>query len=500
MELRFQPTNLRANDDGTMKVEGYVNKTEQLSNVLGASKRFREKIAKGAFQRAIQNSQRDIDFLAEHKEKLILASTRNQSLKLVEDEQDLFMSANIAATSWGADYYELINSGLLRNMSFGFRTIKDSWKQIDSSLYERTIDELELFEISVVKDPAYSQSTISARGINLVNEVTIPSDETMEKKIRNKEETNEMRTTMKVINAMPKEQEKRQADFDQFAGYMKEDRYLQMTSDGTALIPESVADVVVKKMEETAPVFARAKKFSSTYGNLTIPRESLVMEAGFVGEGQDVIEGAIAFEEVKLTQKRYGAAITLTNQLLNDSAMNMVDYVADLLARRVGKTAEKSILTGNSVDEFRGIIHDVDIANVAVTEITYDSLMDVYNSVHPDYLVGAVFIVGRQAFNTISKLKDEAGHFYLQRGVVNGKPVQTLFGAEVIITNSLPAETPIVFGNIELGYALMIKENQGIQMIQDTQTAFKGTKMFLYDVYADGAVYNPEALAKLTLQ
>ena len=193
MELRVQNAKLHANTDGTMTVSGYVNKTGQLSNVLGVTKRFVEKIAKGAFSRAIQSATRDIDFLAEHKSKLLLASTRNNSLKLTENEQGLFMEAAITPT-WGKDYYELIDSGILRNMSFGFRTIKDSWKLLESNLYERTIEELELFEVSVVRDPAYSQSTIAARGIDLVEDIDIPTE--LEKQIKSNKEEN--RNNMKT--------------------------------------------------------------------------------------------------------------------------------------------------------------------------------------------------------------------------------------------------------------------------------------------------------------
>ena len=98
------------------------------------------------------------------------------------------MEATIASTSWGKDYYELINSGILRNMSFGFRTIKDSWRSLESNLYERTIEELELFEVSVVKNPAYSQSTIAARGIDLVKEIEIPKEVKTNNQLKEKRE------------------------------------------------------------------------------------------------------------------------------------------------------------------------------------------------------------------------------------------------------------------------------------------------------------------------
>lgn len=176
IELRVQNAKLTSSEDGSMTVSGYVNETGKLSNILGATTKFVEKIAPGAFQRAIDNSQRDIDFLAEHDNKKILASTRNGSLKLREDDKGLFMSATIAPTSWGRDYYELIKAGILKNMSFGFRTIKDSWRSIDLDLFERTVEELELFEVSVVRDPAYSQSSIAARGIDLIEDVEVPQE------------------------------------------------------------------------------------------------------------------------------------------------------------------------------------------------------------------------------------------------------------------------------------------------------------------------------------
>ena len=509
MELRFKSTNLSANKDKSLTVSGYVNMTEQPSEILGQAKKFVEKIAKGAFQRAINNVTHDIDFLAEHDNSKILASTRNKSLELYEDSKGLYMTAVITPTSWGKDYYELISSGILKNMSFGFRTIKDEWKLIKPNLYERVIQELELFEVSVVKDPAYSQSTIAARGIKVVEDVTIPDEVVVRENKKYKNILKEL-TNMKVEeyryvqNKKDLNKEQRKADYAEFNSIIRENRALQTTNEGATLIPQNVADLVVQKMVETSPVFARAMKFPSTNGTLKIAREDeFAFQASFVGEGKNLIEGALALQEVKLEQKRVGATIQLTNQLINDSAVNLPNYIASLLSRRVGKAIEKSILTGNTANEFRGIIHDKDIQNItvptSVNNITYDTLFDIYNSVHPDYLSGAIFIIEKSAFNVISQLKDAAGHFYMQNGIVNGRPTRTLFGAEVFVTDSLPNTTPIVFGNIEQGYALMIKQAQGIRLIEDSQTALAGTKFFLYDIYADGAVYNPQALAKLTV-
>jgi HK97 family phage prohead protease len=142
--------------------------------MLGKGQKFKEVITRGAWQRAIDKS-KEIHFLAEHDKSKILASTRNGSLELQEDDEGLYMSATISPTSWGKDYHQLIKDGILQNMSFGFRSVKDSWRNLGDH-FERTVSELDLFEVSVVRDPAYASSSISARGIDLVED-EVPASE-----------------------------------------------------------------------------------------------------------------------------------------------------------------------------------------------------------------------------------------------------------------------------------------------------------------------------------
>lgn len=174
MELRFNDASIEANEDGSMTVRGYVNETNKYSHMLGREQKFREVIKPGVWERAL-NKAKEVFFLAEHDKTKILASTRNGSLELREDQRGLYMEARISPTSWGKDYYQLIKDGILQNMSFGFRATKDSWRNM-GDYFERTVNELELFEVSVVRDPAYASSSISARGIDLVND-EVPASE-----------------------------------------------------------------------------------------------------------------------------------------------------------------------------------------------------------------------------------------------------------------------------------------------------------------------------------
>jgi len=405
MELRVQNAELDANSDGTLKVSGYVNKTNQHSEILGTTKQFKEKIAKGAFSKAIRAA-KQINFLAEHDSKKILASTRNGSLELTEDEQGLFMSANISPTSWGRDFYQLIKDGILQNMSFGFRTIRDSWKNIGGNLYERTIEELELFEVSVVEKPAYTSSTIAARGIKLVEQVNVPEKITQ----RNQKERMENMKTAETIRYGVETRSEKSIQFEKFGNFFKEERNVRNTT-GTnqSVVPEQVHNEIIKKVEYKSPIFGMARKFPSVNGSLTIGREDDSTEAGFVGEGQNIAELAFSFADVKLEQKRVGAAMRITNQLSHDAATNIVDYVGNLLAQRTGKAIEKSMLVGQGEEEFKGIIHDVDVPVIKPSfpgQLSNNDFMDLYNSIPVEFLEGACFIMNQDMFSQASKLKD----------------------------------------------------------------------------------------------
>jgi HK97 family phage prohead protease len=170
MELRFEDMNLSTNDEGKLVVSGYVNKTNQWSQTLGVRKKFVERILPGAFKKALQNGN-EINFLAEHNNEKILFTTRNDSLQLREDDKGLYMTATISPTSWGKDYYTLIKDGVIKNMSFGMKVMNDNWDRLSDGTFQRSISDLALFEVSAVRNPAYAQSSIAARSIEIVEDV-----------------------------------------------------------------------------------------------------------------------------------------------------------------------------------------------------------------------------------------------------------------------------------------------------------------------------------------
>lgn len=152
-----------------LQVSGIVNTPGEKSQLLRSKGRqFYEIVAKGTFEKAIKNA-KEILFLDSHNKSKILASTKNGSLSLIETEEGVQMEAEIVNTSYGRDVYELISAGLIGNMSFGFNCIKDSWSRDSEGVLVRTLEDIRLSEVSCVRVPAYEDSSIDTRGLEVEN-------------------------------------------------------------------------------------------------------------------------------------------------------------------------------------------------------------------------------------------------------------------------------------------------------------------------------------------
>lgn len=280
-----------------------------------------------------------------------------------------------------------------------------------------------------------------------------------------------------------------------------------LAGNGGLTVPTSVYNQVIEMLGEDSPVFEKAEKFGSVTGNLKIAREDDVSDEGFIGELQDASKLVPKMKSVTLTNKRVGAAIQLTKALIQDSGVNIVSYAQKRLARSTAKAIERGILVGDkdADNSFSPIIGDASVLKQerAAAGVTVEDLLDIYGKLNPSYLTGSMWVVSREVFNVIMKLKDGDGTYLIFRGIVEGKPGYSLFGAPVYVSDVLKGDNAqsIVFGNFQAGYGMLVKQGMNlINVTQDTQQAMAGGMLSVLDTYMDGAVYNPNALVVGTVK
>ncbi len=123
---------------------------------------FREKVAAGAFRRALAED--DVRALFNHDPNIVLGRNRAGTLKLTEDEVGLAYDISPPDTLAARDLLTSIERGDVSQSSFGFRVLREEWDdRSDPPL--RTILEVELFDVSPVTFPAYPTTDVAVRSL-----------------------------------------------------------------------------------------------------------------------------------------------------------------------------------------------------------------------------------------------------------------------------------------------------------------------------------------------
>jgi len=157
---------VREDADG-MTFEGYAAIFDSPSEPLP----FIERIKRGAFNRSLTKARNDIKLLWNHDTSAVLGSTRAGTLKLVEDNRGLKVTATLPNTTLGRDSAVLLKRGDVDSMSFGFSVPSggDEWNEDGS---ERVLKSVRLHEVSIVAFPAYTSTagTTTVRGLDKIAE------------------------------------------------------------------------------------------------------------------------------------------------------------------------------------------------------------------------------------------------------------------------------------------------------------------------------------------
>jgi HK97 family phage prohead protease len=156
------PATVRAagDDTGEIRFTGHAAIFESPTWIGPPKWGFQEVIARGAFAKTINES--DVRFLINHDPNLILARTTAGTMTLTEDKIGLAVDADLAQTSYGQDLAVSLERGDMSQMSFGFRVVREEWEELETEpgvvIERRTLQEVELFDVSSVTYPAYEDT------------------------------------------------------------------------------------------------------------------------------------------------------------------------------------------------------------------------------------------------------------------------------------------------------------------------------------------------------
>ena len=205
---------------------------------------------------------------------------------------------------------------------------------------------------------------------------------------------------------------------------------------------------------------------------------------------------------------------TITQNLLDDAAFDVEQWLADEIADEFSKQESIAFLSGNGTNKPRGILSYVTGGasdgvhpggNLGVTisghasQILGDGLIDLVYSLASPYRTNSVWVMNSLTAAAAAKLKDGQGNYLWRESFIVGQPA-TLLGYPVEIDEGMPdiaaGAYPIAFGDFRRGY--LINDRFGVRILRDPYTS-KPFVNFYTTQRVGAGVLDPKAIRLLRI-
>jgi len=229
-------------------------------------------------------------------------------------------------------------------------------------------------------------------------------------------------------------------------------------ADGGYLVPEEF----MAEVQRIIPTYGIARRLCRIIGMGSLTKKIPALTAGvtayWIGEKIAKTTSKWTLTQVTLTAKKLAALIPMTDELLDDSAIGVMELLADLIGEAFAKKEDEALFVGSG--SITGIMPSAGVvvtraSGTAFSTITADNLLDMTNSIPSGALAGAKFYLNPTVLAYIQKLKTVSTLDYIYQSPSQGLP-PTIWGRPYEVTDAMPASSDsaadtafVLFGNLK---------------------------------------------------
>jgi HK97 family phage major capsid protein len=275
---------------------------------------------------------------------------------------------------------------------------------------------------------------------------------------------------------------------------------------GGNTVPTSFYGKLWEHMIEVSGILsAGATVLRTTSGeNFEVPVTTAHSSAALIAEGATLTESDPAFAKRTLGAYKYAMSMQLSSELLQDTGVNLEDYLARQAGRAVGNALGVDLVTGNASSKPSGIVQTASTGVTGGTGVTgaftADNLIDLFYSVISPYRnsSAAGWLMRDATLATARKLKDSQNQYLWQPSLVAGTP-ETLLGKPVHTDPNVAAVATsaksVIFGDIS---AYIVRLAGGIRFERSDEFAFQNDLVtFRCIVRGDGILADQTGAVKV---
>jgi HK97 family phage major capsid protein len=285
-----------------------------------------------------------------------------------------------------------------------------------------------------------------------------------------------------------------------------EKKALTVSNDSTGgyLAPPEYVRELLKTITEISPIRSIARVRSTASRSIQIPKRDGQFAAQWVSESgtrSETTGYTVGLEE--LPAHEMYALVDISEQDLEDTVFDLEAEMQSEFAEQFAKAEGTAFVSGNAVGKPQGFM-DATITEVnsgSAAAITADGLISLVHNIKSDYTRNGTFVFNRATLASVRKLKDTAGQYVFQTGMMlGGNMVNTILGHPYVEATDMPSEGsntyPVAFGDFRRAYMIVDRVNLAVLRDPFTQ-ATTGNVRYIARKRVGGQVIQAEAINKL---
>lgn len=209
--------------------------------------------------------------------------------------------------------------------------------------------------------------------------------------------------------------------------------------DNGAVIPKTIADKIVDRIKDISPLFRDATKYNIR-GTVSVPYVDAAndkISVAYATEFTDLTSQSTQLLSVDLTDFLAGALAKVSMSLLNDTDINLVDFVVNKLAMSTAVFIDKEIIQGTAGKVTGLSTASQVISAAAATAVTADEIIRLKDQIKSAYQNGAYFVMNPATLTAIRLLKDGNQRYLFNDDITEGFS-GTILGKPVYVSDQCP--------------------------------------------------------------
>lgn len=200
--------------------------------------------------------------------------------------------------------------------------------------------------------------------------------------------------------------------------------------EGGYIVPEEYQKTIIQKMFELSNTRAISNVIT-TKSLRNIPVGGELPNFAWVEENGAYGETSTNFTQKQLAAWKLGGIIKVSEELLQDSFINLESYLAGLIAKGLADAESQAFAVGDGTSKPKGYMSlDATVTLSTTDSITADELIDIYYALKDGYTQKATWRMNRATMKAIRKLKDGNSNYIYSPGLTQGER-DTILGRNV---------------------------------------------------------------------